>query len=55
VPRVEGIVLKRRFGWEWNGMPLHEMQFANLTRKRANLEKAAGLGTQISRDFGSHA
>ena len=46
--------LKRRFGWEWNGMRLHEMYFANLTKKRANLEKAAGLGTQISRDFGSH-
>jgi hypothetical protein len=39
--------------WEWNGMGLHEMYFANLTKERANLEKAAGLGAQISRDFGS--
>ncbi|MGZ5381466.1 MAG: hypothetical protein ACXWFQ_06365, partial [Thermoanaerobaculia bacterium] len=46
--------LRRRFGWEWNGMRLHEMCFANLTRKRANLEKAAGLGAQMSRDFSSH-
>jgi superoxide dismutase len=39
--------------WEWNGMRLHEMYFANLTKERANLEKAAGLEAQISRDFGS--
>ena len=34
-------------------MRLHEMYFANLTKERANLEKAAGVGAQISRDFGS--
>jgi Fe-Mn family superoxide dismutase len=46
--------LKRRFGWEWNGMRLHEMYFGNLTKKRTTLEKASGLTSQISRDFGSH-
>jgi len=46
--------LKRRFGWEWNGMRLHEVYFGNLTRKRTNLEKTAGLGAQLARDFGSH-
>jgi Fe-Mn family superoxide dismutase len=45
--------LKRRFGWEWNGMRLHEMYFANLTKGRVNLGKVAGLGAQIIRDFGS--
>jgi superoxide dismutase, Fe-Mn family len=24
--------LKRRFGWEWNGMRLHELYFANMTK-----------------------
>ena len=45
--------LKRRFGWEWNGMRLHEMYFEDLTKVRVKPEDAAGLGTQISRDFGS--
>lgn len=34
--------LKRRFGWEWNGMCLHEVYFGNLTKKPANLGKTAG-------------
>jgi superoxide dismutase, Fe-Mn family len=46
--------LKRRFGWEGNGMRLHEMYFGNLTKKRASLERADSLGMQISRNFGSH-
>ncbi len=45
--------LKRRFGWEWNGMRLHEVYFGNLTKKRTNLGKTAGLGAQLARDFGS--
>ncbi|MEO8587664.1 MAG: Fe-Mn family superoxide dismutase [Acidobacteriota bacterium] len=45
--------LKRRFGWEWNGMRLHELYFGNLTKKKANLEKTAALGAQMIRDFGS--
>ncbi|MDL2716269.1 MAG: Fe-Mn family superoxide dismutase [Acidobacteriota bacterium] len=45
--------LKRRFGWEWNGMRLHEFYFGNLTKKKGNLEKTAGLGAQLIRDFGS--
>ena len=45
--------LKRRFGWEWNGMRLHEVYFGNLTKKRTSPEKNAGLGAQLARDFGS--
>ena len=45
--------LKRRFGWEWNGMRLHEVYFGNLTKKRTNPEKTAGLGAQLAKDFGS--
>lgn len=45
--------LKRRFGWEWNGMRLHEVYFGNLTKRKTAPEKAAGLFAQLARDFGS--
>jgi Fe-Mn family superoxide dismutase len=47
--------LKRRFGWEWNGMRLHEVYFGNLTKQRHPPERHAALGGQIDRDFGSRA
>lgn len=31
-PGPEYSELKRRFGWEWNGVRLHELYFENLTR-----------------------
>lgn len=33
--------LKRRFGWEWNGMRLHELYFENMTKESQEL----GSGT----------
>lgn len=30
--------LKRRFGWEWNGMRLHELYFGNMTKEKTALE-----------------
>lgn len=45
--------LKRRFGWEWNGMRLHELYFGNLTKEPAPLDKESALASQIKRDFGS--
>ena len=30
---------KRRFGWEWNGMRLHELYFGNMTKEGGSLEK----------------
>lgn len=29
--------LQRRFGWEWNGMRLHELYFGNMTKEAAPL------------------
>ena len=29
--------LKRRFGWEFNGMRLHELYFGNMTKKKTSL------------------
>ncbi|MBP1708725.1 MAG: sodA [Deltaproteobacteria bacterium] len=45
--------LKRRFGWEFNGMRLHEYYFENLGGKDA-LDKGGKLSKKISEDFGSY-
>jgi Fe-Mn family superoxide dismutase len=45
--------LKRRFGWEFNGMRLHEYYFENLGGK-AGLEKTGKLFKKISDDFGNY-
>lgn len=45
--------LKRRFGWEWNGMRLHEIYFGNMTRTSRPPEKNEPLAARIGKDFGS--
>jgi Fe-Mn family superoxide dismutase len=45
--------LKRRMGWEFNGMRLHEYYFDNLGG-RAALNKAGKLGKKLTDDFGSY-
>jgi len=45
--------LKRRFGWEFNGMRLHELYFENLTKEKKLLDKENKLSQQIIVDFGS--
>lgn len=44
--------LKRRFGWEFNGMRLHEYYFDNLGGK-ALLDKEDRQGKQLAENFGS--
>lgn len=44
--------LKRRFGWEWNGMRLHELYFGNLGGKKA-FEPRSRLGKALAAEFGS--
>ncbi len=44
--------LKRRFGWEWNGMRLHELYFGNLGGK-GGLDPASKLGRAVAAEFGS--
>jgi Fe-Mn family superoxide dismutase len=43
--------LKRRLGWEFNGMRLHEYYFENLGGKAA-LDPAGKLGLKIVKQFG---
>jgi Fe-Mn family superoxide dismutase len=42
--------MKRRFGWEWNGMRLHELYFGNLTKQQSNLAEGA-LREKIIKQF----
>lgn len=45
--------IKRRFGWEFDGMRLHELYFGNLGGKKP-LDHSSGLYRMIQRDFGSY-
>src|SRR5512136_2786481 len=45
--------LKRRFGWEFDGMRLHELYFGNLGGKAA-LDKGSKLAKAIDAAFGSY-
>ncbi len=45
--------LKRRLGWEFNGMRLHELYFDNLGSK-APLNKSGKLGKKLAEEFGSY-
>lgn len=44
--------LKRRLGWEWNGMRLHELYFDNLGGEEF-LDKSDPLFQKIVKDFGT--
>jgi Fe-Mn family superoxide dismutase len=44
--------IKRRLGWEWNGMRLHELYFGNLGGM-AGLSPAGKLAPLIAAEFGS--
>lgn len=45
--------LKRRFGWEWNGMRLHELYFGNMIKGGMILDKKSIFATKIAERFGS--
>ncbi|MBN1170378.1 superoxide dismutase [Candidatus Micrarchaeota archaeon] len=45
--------LKRRFGWEFNGMRLHELYFGNLKKGGAELYGSSPLSKKIAQEFGS--
>jgi len=45
--------LKRRFGWEFNGMRLHEYYFGNMTKGGAQPDKKSLLLAKAAEDYGS--
>jgi len=46
--------LKRRFGWEFNGMRLHEYYFSNMTKGGKELDKNSKFYKKVAEDFGSY-
>lgn len=45
--------LKRRFGWEFNGMRLHELYFENLNKESKELDAQSSIGQAIAKQFDS--
>lgn len=48
---MEYAELKRRFGWEFNGMRLHELYFENLTKRLVPLKKQSPLYEKLEQEF----
>ncbi len=46
--------IKRRVGWEFDGMRLHEYYFSNLGGKGSKLNPKGSLYSRIVQDFGSY-
>jgi len=46
--------MNRRFGWEFNGMRLHEYYFENLVRSGREHNHMSKLHKQLAKSFGSH-
>lgn len=46
--------LKRRLGWEFNGMRLHEYYFGNMIKGGSELDQASAFHKKLAQDFGSY-
>ena len=46
--------VRRRFGWEFNGMRLHELYFGNLSKKGSPLDPESDLLRKMTEEFGSY-
>jgi len=49
----EYMEIKRRFGWEWNGMRLHELYFGNMKKGGTALDASSALAVAIKTQWGS--
>jgi superoxide dismutase, Fe-Mn family len=47
--------LKRRFGWEFSGMRLHELYFENMSKDKKTLPENSPLAQQMAESLGSVA
>lgn len=45
--------VKRRFGWEFNGMRLHELYFGNMNKEKKTMPESAPLFKLMVESFGS--
>lgn len=46
--------LNRRFGWEFNGMRLHELYFENISTNPCAIDACPDIFNKIQLDFGSY-
>ena len=46
--------LQRRFGWEFNGMRLHELYFSNLTKDNKKFDTNSKLAKEITKIYGTY-
>ncbi len=46
--------MQRRLGWEFNGMRLHELYFANMTKSAAKPSESSSLYQLIQKVYGSY-
>ena len=51
--KEESAELHRRFGWEYNGMKLHELYFENLTKEAKNIDENSNIYKAITERFTS--
>ena len=49
----EGAEIRRRFGWEYNGMKLHELYFGNITKDAEELDSESIIGQRLTEEYGS--
>ncbi|TKS59521.1 MAG: superoxide dismutase [Nitrospira sp.] len=47
--------MKRRFGWEFNGVRQHEPYFENFVKRLDSLRKKSALYEKLWQDFGPHS
>lgn len=45
--------LKRRLGWEFNGMRLHEMYFGGMSKEKTELDPSSALAQKLTEQYGS--
>ena len=53
VGTVEYSEIQRRFGWEWNGMRLHELYFENIHQDSKGLDEKSEFGEKMLKIYGS--
>jgi Fe-Mn family superoxide dismutase len=52
--KEESAELHRRYGWEYNGMKLHELYFENMSKSPAMFNSESALGKLLVERFGSY-
>ncbi len=45
--------IKRRFGWEFNGMRLHEYYFGNMAKSSSGMDFTPELSARLEKEYGS--